>query len=231
MKDPTFRVNIRQIKVWNRRAARRFRRELREASPTADIPDLQDKINLIYQVAFGGSGQAELDHVRAWIEAKFDKAHWRTPMMRALIYSGDFAAYRAEARALFDLPTAELTSVTGPGQGNARLAFRENGQLVAALFVSPTPIAVMRDYLATLPDQPDQSLLSGRSPADVPDPGPILCSCFGVGVNTILSAIEADGLLSVEAIGAALQAGTNCGSCRPELADLLASVQQREAAE
>ncbi|WP_421907720.1 molybdopterin-dependent oxidoreductase [Mameliella sp.] len=139
--------------------------------------------------------------------------------------------WEAEARALFDLPTAELTSVTGPGQGNARLAFRENGQLVAALFVSPTPIAVMRDYLATLPDQPDQSLLSGRSPADVPDPGPILCSCFGVGVNTILSAIEADGLLSVEAIGAALQAGTNCGSCRPELADLLASVQQREAAE
>lgn len=139
--------------------------------------------------------------------------------------------WEAEARALFDLPTAELTSVTGPGQGNARLAFRENGQLVAALFVSPTPIAVMRDYLATLPDQPDLSLLSGRSPADVPDPGPILCSCFGVGVNTILSAIEADGLLSVEAIGAALQAGTNCGSCRPELADLLASVQQREAAE
>jgi assimilatory nitrate reductase catalytic subunit len=139
--------------------------------------------------------------------------------------------WEAEARALFDLPTAELTSVTGPGQGNARLAFREYGQLVAALFVSPTPIAVMRDYLATLPDQPDQSLLSGRSPADVPDPGPILCSCFGVGVNTILSAIEADGLLSVEAIGAALQAGTNCGSCRPELADLLASVQQKEAAE
>lgn len=108
MKDPTFRVNIRQIKVWNRRAARRFRRELREASPTADIPDLQDKINLIYQVAFGGSGQAELDHVRAWIEAKFDKAHWRTPMMRALIYSGDFAAYRAEARALLaDKPEAQ----------------------------------------------------------------------------------------------------------------------------
>ena len=139
--------------------------------------------------------------------------------------------WEAEARALFDLPTAELTSVMGPGQGNARLAFRENGQLIAALFVSPTPVAVMRDYLATLPDQPDQSLLSGRSPADVPDPGPILCSCFGVGVNTILSAIEADGLLSVEAIGAALQAGTNCGSCRPELADLLASVQQKEAAE
>ena len=65
----------------------------------------------------------------------------------------------------------------------------------------------------------------------MPDPGPVLCSCFDVGVNTILTAIEAQGLLSVDAIGAALQAGTNCGSCRPELASLLASTQQKEAAE
>ncbi|ASP19293.1 nitrate reductase [Antarctobacter heliothermus] len=139
--------------------------------------------------------------------------------------------WEVAARRLFDLPEADLTSVHGPGQGVARLAFRENGRLVAALFVSPTPVAVMRDYLATLPDAPDQSLLSGRSPADVPDPGPILCSCFGVGVNTILAGIEDQGLMSVAAIGAALQAGTNCGSCRPELADLLTMVQAKEAAE
>ncbi|SNS47346.1 nitrate reductase [Antarctobacter heliothermus] len=139
--------------------------------------------------------------------------------------------WEVAARRLFDLPEAELTSVHGPGHGVARLAFRENERLIAALFVSPTPVAVMRDYLATLPDAADQSLLSGRSPADVPDPGPILCSCFGVGVNTILAGIEDQGLMSVEAIGAALQAGTNCGSCRPELADLLTMVQAREAAE
>ncbi|MBV7395663.1 nitrate reductase [Mameliella sediminis] len=139
--------------------------------------------------------------------------------------------WEEEARVLFGLPWAEVSSVIGPGPGSARLVFRQGGRLVAALFVSPTPVAVMRDYLATLPDQPDHGILSGRSPADMPDPGPILCSCFGVGVNTILTAIEKDGLLSVEAIGAALQAGTNCGSCRPELADLLASVQPREAAE
>ncbi len=54
-----------------------------------------------------------------------------------------------------------------------------------------------------------------------PDPGPVLCSCFNVGVNTILTAIEQQGLCTVEAVGAALQAGTNCGSCRPEIATLL----------
>ncbi|SDE67760.1 nitrate reductase [Ruegeria marina] len=135
------------------------------------------------------------------------------------------------ARELFGLPEAELTSVLDPARGSARIALRKDGCLVAALFVSPQPVAVMRDYLAGLPDVPDHSLLSGRSPADRPDPGPILCSCFGVGINRILAAIETQGLMNVDAIGAALQAGTNCGSCRPELADLLAMANTRQAAE
>jgi assimilatory nitrate reductase catalytic subunit len=139
--------------------------------------------------------------------------------------------WHAAARDLFGLPDAEITAVEDPAKGVARLACHKNGRLVAALFVSPQPVAVMRDYLATLPQVPNLGLLSGRAPADMPDPGPILCSCFDVGVNTILTAIETQGLISVEAIGEALQAGTNCGSCRPELAALLASAQQKEAAE
>ena len=66
---------------------------------------------------------------------------------------------------------------------------------------------------------------------NIADPGPILCSCFDVGVNTILTAIESQGLTTVEAIGEALQAGTNCGSCRPEIATLLAKFKIPEAAE
>ncbi len=139
--------------------------------------------------------------------------------------------WEAEARRLFAAPDAQVTSVIDTKRGSARIALRDGDRLIAALFVSPEPVAVMRDYLAALPEAPDQSLLSGRSPADMPDPGPILCSCFGVGVNTILAAIETEGLMSVDAIGAALHAGTNCGSCRPELADLLAMSQTREAAE
>ncbi|MEO1176452.1 MAG: molybdopterin-dependent oxidoreductase [Pseudomonadota bacterium] len=140
----------------------------------------------------------------------------------------DWASY---ASALFSLDGAETVSIADPKRGTARLAFYRNDTLLAALFVSPQPVAVMRDYIATLPDLSPSAALTGRTPADVPDPGPILCSCFGVGVNTILTAIETQGLMSVEAIGSALQAGTNCGSCRPELASLLTRTQQREAAE
>ena len=140
----------------------------------------------------------------------------------------DWAAY---ASALFDLDEAETVSISDPNRGTARIAYYRDDALLAALFVSRQPVAVMRDYIATLPDLPPSAALTGRTPADVPDPGPVLCSCFGVGVNTILTAIETQGLMSVEAIGSALQAGTNCGSCRPELASLLTRTQQREAAE
>lgn len=72
---------------------------------------------------------------------------------------------------------------------------------------------------------------SGKSPADQPDPGPTLCSCFNVGVNTILDAIETRGLMTVDAIGEALQAGTNCGSCRSEIAALIKVAEGKGAAE
>jgi assimilatory nitrate reductase catalytic subunit len=130
-----------------------------------------------------------------------------------------------EARRMFGLPDAAVQSMLDTGNGTARLAFHEDGVLKAALFVSRTPVAVMRDYLAALPNTDAPHAISGMSPSDMPDPGATICSCFNVGVNTILNAIETDGLMSVDAIGKALQAGTNCGSCRPELGDLLARVQ------
>jgi assimilatory nitrate reductase catalytic subunit len=53
------------------------------------------------------------------------------------------------------------------------------------------------------------------------DHGPIVCACFAVGVKTLQQAIVEQRLDSVAAIGEALRAGTNCGSCRPELSALL----------
>ncbi len=141
------------------------------------------------------------------------------------------ADWEAEARRLFGLDQAAAVSAIDAQRQTARIAFEEEGRVVAALFVSPTPVAAMRDYLASLPDTDPGAFLSGRRPAHLPDPGPTLCSCFGVGVNTIVTAIETRGLLSVDQIGEVLQAGTNCGSCRPEIATLLAQVQRREAAE
>jgi assimilatory nitrate reductase catalytic subunit len=65
------------------------------------------------------------------------------------------------------------------------------------------------------------TLLAGRAPGVQADRGPIVCVCFDIGLRTIVAAIRDQNLADVAAIGAALGAGTNCGSCRPALARIL----------
>ncbi len=48
--------------------------------------------------------------------------------------------------------------------------------------------------------------------------------------TTILNAITQHGLTSVTAIGSALEACTNCGSCVPELRQILAHIPAQNAA-
>jgi assimilatory nitrate reductase catalytic subunit len=63
-------------------------------------------------------------------------------------------------------------------------------------------------------------LLAGRPAADRPDEGALVCSCHDVGVNRIAAAIAA-GAETIDAVGSATRAGTNCGSCRSEIKRML----------
>ncbi|GGE51102.1 nitrate reductase [Actibacterium pelagium] len=141
------------------------------------------------------------------------------------------ADWEAYARQIFDLPNAQVVTYIDEARGLARLAFLEEGVLRAALFAAREPVALARSYVADLLGQgASPAVLSGRPGEDQPDPGATVCACFDVGINTILTAIETKGLTSVDAIGEALNAGTNCGSCKPELATLLVNALTPKAA-
>ena len=60
-------------------------------------------------------------------------------------------------------------------------------------------------------------VLSGRGADGLCGTGPVICACFGVGLVAIHGALNSKSATNVEAIGKALRAGTNCGSCLPEL--------------
>lgn len=152
-----------------------------------------------------------------WAMSKTDKGY-RTE----LAGTQDIMDWDARAREWFGLPDAVVTSAEDPKRGSYRIALSDGQRLLAALFVSRQPVTLMRDYLATLPEIPVHQVLSGRSSAASQDCGPVICSCFGVGLKTIINAVRDKRLISVDEIGEALGAGTNCGSCRPELADLIA---------
>jgi assimilatory nitrate reductase catalytic subunit len=120
--------------------------------------------------------------------------------------------------------------------GRYRGALVQDGRLDAVCFLAPRRDVSPRNWLAglfagdllSLDDR--RGLLAGRPVAAPCDAGPQVCACFGVGRTTIVEAITAQGLGSVEAVGQALQAGTNCGSCRPEIAALLRLAARAEAA-
>ena len=113
--------------------------------------------------------------------------------------------------------------------GRYRVALVKNQTLQAVLFVAQSFDLPTRTWLSqlfskqSLDDIDRISLLTGKAALGTEDAGETVCACFGVGVNTLRKAIAKQGLVSVEAIGAALKAGTNCGSCVPELRKLLDS--------
>jgi assimilatory nitrate reductase catalytic subunit len=130
---------------------------------------------------------------------------------------------------------APLLRYSDPATGRFSAALIEDGQVRFAFYASPDPVLVSRAWAADLLEAEigaaQRSLiLAGRPSADVPDPGPTVCACYSVGRNTLEEAVRA-GCHSVEAIGSRTRAGTNCGSCKLEIAGVLARMLPAAAAE
>ncbi|MGB8812667.1 MAG: molybdopterin-dependent oxidoreductase [Paracoccaceae bacterium] len=161
-----------------------------------------------------------------WARARIAEG-WRVELA-GLQAPQDWVAF---ARNLFGLPLSAAATLIDAKRGLARVAFTDEGRLIAALFAGPRPLALARDHLAARINTLDSMVLAGRPRADAPDPGATVCACLNVGINTIREAIQSGRALSVAALGEALGAGTSCGSCRPELAGLLTRFKLSEAAE
>ncbi|RCS22970.1 nitrate reductase [Phyllobacterium salinisoli] len=110
--------------------------------------------------------------------------------------------------------------------GDRRVAFFEGVRLVLAFYAARGPVAVSRSWAVTQLGLTHSearrriAVMAGRPGMDQPNPGAIVCSCFSIGVNQITAAIDG-GCGSVEEVGATLRAGTNCGSCRSEIREIL----------
>lgn len=128
------------------------------------------------------------------------------------------------------LPAGERIEARDPARGTHRIAVLRAGRLAAVLFVTRSGELPSRDWLIAQLDQPQGlQVLAGRAPGAQADRGPVVCACFDVGLHSITAAIRDQQLADVAAIGAALGAGTNCGSCRPALARLLADMPKETA--
>jgi assimilatory nitrate reductase catalytic subunit len=130
----------------------------------------------------------------------------------------------------------QLAEYDDVAHGIYRAAQFSGDTLEACLFIGPSDSgldwdAVKAAFAAeTIGDEQRRLLLSGKSADGVASDGPVVCACFGVGRNAICGAI-AEGSRTAADIGAKLKAGTNCGSCIPELKRLIAQTDVRQPME
>jgi assimilatory nitrate reductase catalytic subunit len=188
------------------------------------------------------SGQPESKHVPVRVERL--RTQWagllfttRRPELSALPYwvrqeAGACAIYELAGNAAL-LPggyaDCEHLEFVDAARGVARHAWLLQGRLVACLFLAPEQPDVARGWLSglfaadRLSSQDRAKLLAGRAPEahGLTDAGPILCACNNVGRRAIEGAVADRRACSVADVGRVLGAGTGCGSCIPEIKEIL----------
>jgi len=122
-----------------------------------------------------------------------------------------------------------------PAKGTFRAALIKRERLDAVLFfghegdVPPWTGLAEAWQLERLDASARRFFLAGRTASANFDSSPTICACFGVKSRAIEQAIAA-GACSTEAVGVQLKAGTNCGSCLPELRRMIAKSAARAQA-
>jgi nitrite reductase (NADH) large subunit len=120
-----------------------------------------------------------------------------------------------------------------PSRGIYKKAIVRNGKLAGAILLGETEQASQLMQWFTrgtdVPARRSELLVDGASSpssfsaCDLPDDAQI-CNCNGVSKGQILHAIR-QGCSSVTKIGAATRAGTGCGSCKTQIAELATSAK------
>lgn len=137
------------------------------------------------------------------------------------------ADVEAFARRMFGLgEEAEVLAYHDNATGVRRVAAFDGAKLLGALYLAQQPVEVSRSWAASqlVCEHADLAarwrLVAGRAGADMPDKGAIVCSCFSVGSKEIAAAVRG-GCATVDAVGNATCAGTNCGSCKSEIREIV----------
>ena len=138
-----------------------------------------------------------------------DWAGWVRPLLEVRTLDSDYLEYSDAASGVY------------------RAAYVVDDRLQACAYFSRRPELPARSWLKSLFTQEHLqpvdrlALLAGRPLRTGDDAGPVVCSCFAVGRNTLRNLIAKEGLTDPRQVGERLRAGTNCGSCLPEIRKLL----------
>jgi assimilatory nitrate reductase catalytic subunit len=202
------------------------------------------------------SGQPEFKHTPArarpyretWRGFFLAREGWATPAGLDLVWRripqegcqlhefagrGDSEEREALRRALTRGAGSDVLRFEDASAGSIREAHLQGDALDRVLFTTVAGALPPRDWLVelfaaeTLSAQDRAALLIGRAPGRTVEVGPLVCTCLGVRAERIAAAAR-DGARTLDAVADVTGAGTNCGSCRPEIARILRDTETLE---
>ena len=173
---------------------------------------------------------AVLPNICHWVRVPVETGQmYRLTGLDALPAGDDLTRF---ARRLLDAPAGvDWLEASDARRGVLRVAVIADGVLDACLFLALDPAGLPRDDAmipmlgAPVPEAARTGLLAGRAVNAVAFEGPRICACFGVSRDAIRYAAVTHRLSTAAEVGALLRAGTNCGSCLPEIQEILRDVR------
>jgi assimilatory nitrate reductase catalytic subunit len=139
--------------------------------------------------------------------ATADGAEYRLATHNGALYWHDFA-YRTLA------PDARLAERFD--DRSYRAAAFVDGEMTGCLWIGPAPLdGALALSAADVADGAQSALKIAPESEYISEP--IVCACFQVALSAVRAAVNQGTARTVADVGRSLQAGTNCGSCLPEL--------------
>ncbi len=178
-----------------------------------------EALNVEYQVTVNAEGYYRYE--LAAMQSRADWCAWSKRLLLSTRAALQWQEYEDAASGVF------------------RAATFNGDRLQALICIAPTfdtPLLPGRGWLGSvfgkerLPDHERVALLAGLPTAGAEDMGATVCACFNVGEKTLVKAIQTRGLTSYQQVGECCKAGTNCGSCVPEIKKLLVEAAVTSAA-
>ncbi len=150
---------------------------------------------------------------------------------KSVIHSTDGIDQIIGGASTYDI-SGDWLEYSDQSSGMYHAVYVHHGRLEFCLYIAPRDRLPDRNWLSDLFQKPRlgsrdrMALLAGNPLGEGVDSGPLVCSCFRVGRKTILNTIREQRLSTPQEVTGCLKAGGNCGSCVPEIRQLIAAVHR-----
>jgi assimilatory nitrate reductase catalytic subunit len=111
-----------------------------------------------------------------------------------------------------------------------RAAAIVDGDIEGLICIGPSDQPLSMGDLSALDMHNDGIPLARIAAATMVETEPVVCACFGIGADRIRDALAFGAAGTLAEIGQVTRAGTNCGSCLPELKRIIAQERKKDRA-